>query len=181
VCSLAFLSAHRWRAAAFTLLCVATAAYTGAHTRPWGQCSTDTSSAAIAACTAIILLDPQNDGALVNRGIAYRRSGDIEHAIRDYDEAIRLNPRAADAFNNRGNAFRDQEQFELAIADYDEALRLDPHYAHAYNNRGIIFLETGDLDRAMADFDKAIAEDPHYANALRNRAVTRALRQLNRP
>ena len=181
MCALELLPVHRLRAASLALLCLVAAADTGAQTYPWRQCLTDTSTAAIDACTAIISLDPRNDGALVNRGIAYRRSGDIERAIRDYNEAIRLNPHAADAFNNRGNAFRDREEFERAIADYDEALRLDPHYAHAYNNRGIIFLETGDLDRAMADFDKAIAEDPHYANALRNRAVTRALRQLNKP
>jgi len=179
--ALVFLSAHRLRAASFALSCLVAAADTGAQTHPWRQCLADDATVAIDACTAIILLDPRNDGALVNRGIAYRRNGDIESAIRDYDEAIRLNPHAADAFNNRGNAFRDREEFERAIADYDEALRLDPHYAHAYNNRGIIFLETGELDRALADFDKAIAEDPHYANALRNRAVTRALRQLNRP
>jgi tetratricopeptide (TPR) repeat protein len=37
-------------------------------------------------------LDPHDDGAFVNRGIAYRRLGDLERAIKDYDEAIRLNP-----------------------------------------------------------------------------------------
>jgi tetratricopeptide (TPR) repeat protein len=178
---LAFLSGHRLRAAGFALLCLVAAADTGAQNHPWRQCLAYSSRAAIDACTAIILLDPQNDGAFVNRGIAYRHHGDIESAIRDYDEAIRLNPRAADAFNNRGNAFRDREQFERAMADYDEALRLDPDYAHAYNNRGVIFLETGDLDRALADFDKAIVHDPDYANAHRNRALTRALRQLDRP
>ena len=64
------------------------------------------SPAAIDACTSIISLDPNNNGAYVNRGIAYRRAGDVDRAIADYDEAIHLNPRAADAFNNRGNAFR---------------------------------------------------------------------------
>ena len=116
-------------------------------------------------------MDPRNDGAFVNRGIAYRRAGDIERAIRDYDEAIRLNPRAADAFNNRGNAFRALDDPERAMRDYDEALRLDPHYAHAYNNRGIIFLEMDEVDRAIADFNKAIAEEPGYANAFRNRGL----------
>ena len=158
--------------------CLAAVADTGAQTNTWRQCRTDTSPAAIEACTSIIFLDPHNDGAFVNRGIAYRRFGDLDRAIRDYDEAIRLNPRAADAFNNRGNVFRAREQFELALRDYDEAIRLNPRYAHAYNNRGIIFLELGNLDRAVADFDHAIREQPNYANALRNRGLARTHQEL---
>lgn len=157
---------------------LAAAADTGAQTNTWRQCLTDTSSAAIEACTSIIFLDPHNDGAFVNRGIAYRRLGDLDRAIRDYAEAIRLNPRAADAFNNRGNVFRARDQFELALRDYDEAIRLNPRYAHAYNNRGIIFLELGNLGRAVADFDHAIREEPTYANALRNRGLARTHQQL---
>ena len=192
----ALFSAHRFRprgpryggqvggkAGAIGLACVCflAAADTGAQTTPWRQCLTDTSRAAVDACTLVIESDPQNDGAFVNRGIAYRRLGDLDRAIRDYDEAIRLNPRAADAYNNRGNAFRALDDLTRARRDYDEAIRLNPHYAHAFNNRGIVFLELGELDRAMEDFDKALEEDPQYANAMRNRALARLLRQLDSP
>jgi tetratricopeptide (TPR) repeat protein len=146
---------------------------TGAQTNTWRQCLADTSPGAIDACTVIIASDPRNDGAFVNRGIAYRRLGSIDRAIADYDEAVRLNPRAADAFNNRGNAFRSREQHDRAMRDYDEAIRLNPHYAHAFNNRGIIFLELGDAEHAIADFDRAIAEEASYANAFRNRGLAR--------
>jgi tetratricopeptide (TPR) repeat protein len=161
------------RAYILAVSCMVAAADTGAQTNTWRQCFADTSPAAIEACTAIIFLDPRNDGAFVNRGIAHRRVGDLERAVRDYDEAIRLNPRAADAFNNRGNAFRDLDDFARAIRDYDEAIRLNPGYAQAYSNRGIISLELGDLDRAIVDFDRAIEEDPAYANAFRNRGIAR--------
>jgi tetratricopeptide (TPR) repeat protein len=160
------------------IACLIAAADTGAQSNQWRQCLSDTSPAAIEACTSAILLDPRNDGAWVNRGIAYRRLGDIDHAISDYDEAIRLNPHAADAFNNRGNAFRARDEFGRALHDYDQAIRLDPHYAHAFNNRGIIFLEQGDLDRAIADFDRAIVEESSYANAYRNRGLARTNKRL---
>lgn len=156
------------------IACLAAAVETGAQTNTWRQCVSDVTPAAIESCTAVISLDPRNDGAFVNRGIAYRRIGDIERAIRDYNEAIRLNPHAADAFNNRGNAFRTRHQPDRALTDYHEAIRLDPHYAHAFNNRGIIFLEFGEFDRAIADFDRAIAEESSYANAFRNRGLARA-------
>jgi len=155
------------------IVCLAVAADTGAQSNNWRQCLTDTTPAAIEACTAVIFLDPTNDGAFVNRGIAYRRIGDYERALSDYDQAIRLNPAAADAFNNRGNAYRELHEFDKAIGDYDEAIRLNPKYAHAYNNRGVIYLEMGDPVRAAADFDEAIARDPEYANAYRNRGLAR--------
>jgi tetratricopeptide (TPR) repeat protein len=156
------------------MVCLAAAIDTGSQPNMWRQCLADASPATIDACTALIRSNPQNDGAYVNRGIAYRRLGDIDRAIRDYDQAIRVNPRAADAFNNRGNAFRARDEHERAMRDYDEAIRLDPHYAHALNNRGIIFLELGDASRSIADFDRAIAEDGTYANAFRNRGIAHA-------
>ena len=157
---------------------MAAAVDTGAQTNTWRQCLADTSPAAIEACSSIIASDPQNDGAFVNRGIAYRRIGDLDRAIQDYDQAIRLNPHAADAFNNRGNAFRTRDDLGRAMKDYDQAIRLDPHYAHAFNNRGIIFLELGDMNRAIADFNRAIEEEASYANAFRNRGLARTHQQL---
>jgi tetratricopeptide (TPR) repeat protein len=156
------------------ILCLAAAVDTGTQPNTWRQCLADASPATIDACTTLIRSNPRNDGAYVNRGIAYRRLGDIDRAIHDYDQAIRVNPRAADAFNNRGNAFRARDEHGLAMHDYDEAIRLDPHYAHALNNRGIIFLEMGDANRSIADFDRAIAEDGTYANAFRNRGIAHA-------
>lgn len=155
-------------------VCLVAVVDTGTQPNTWRQCLADASPATIDACTAIIRSNPRNDGAFVNRGIAYRRLGDLDRAIRDYDEAIRVNPRAADAFNNRGNAFRALDEHDHAMRDYDEAIRLDPHYAHALNNRGIIFLELGDANRAIVDFDRAIAEDGTYANAFRNRGIALA-------
>lgn len=162
-----------FRAQTLAFVCLIAAVDTGAQTNTWRRCLADTSPAAIDACTYIISVDPRNDGAFVNRGIAFRRARDVTPAIRDYDEAIRLNPRAADAFNNRGNAFRTRNELERALRDYDDAIRLDPHYAHAFNNRGIIFLERGELVRAIRDFNRAIVEDTSYANAFRNRGLAR--------
>lgn len=158
--------------------CLVSIADTGAHGGAWRQCLTDTSPKSIEACTSIIILDPKNDGALVNRGIAYRRAGDLTRAINDFTEAIRLNPNAADAFNNRGNAYRAMYQTGPAFEDYNEAIRLNAQYAHAYNNRGIMFLDRGDFELAIADFDKAISEDASYANAYRNRGLAQTFLRL---
>ena len=38
-------------------------------------------------------IDPKYADAYNNRGLAYRAKGDYDHAIADYNEAIRLDPR----------------------------------------------------------------------------------------
>jgi lipoprotein NlpI len=109
-------------------------------------------------------------GVYYNRGLAYHRGrGDLDHAIADYDEAIRLNPSGAMYYNNRAIAYRAKGELDRAIADYDHAILLDPKHANAYLNRGNIHVEKGELDIAIADYSAAIRIDPKSANAYRSR------------
>ena len=63
--------------------------------------------AKIAGCTALIEARKTPDKsiawAFLNRGVAYRRMNNYDHAIADYSEAIRLNPGDALAHHNRGS------------------------------------------------------------------------------
>ena len=71
-----------------------------------------------------------------NRGNGYRDKNDLDHAIADFNEAIRLDPKLAMAFLGRGIAFSDKGDNDRAIADLTEAIRLDPKSAMAFDNRG---------------------------------------------
>jgi tetratricopeptide (TPR) repeat protein len=61
-----------------------------------------------------------------------------DHAMADYNEAIRLNPKFSVAFNNQGTTFARKKDYARAIADYTEAFRLDPEHAEALFRRGIV-------------------------------------------
>ena len=89
-----------------------------------------------------------------NRGLVYYQKRDFDHAIADFDAAIRFDPTSAEAYSNRGNAHDDKGDRNAAIADYNEAIRLDPNNARIYYNRGIAYRRDGDLDRAIADFER---------------------------
>lgn len=105
----------------------------------WARCAGASPDTRIRACTAVI-----NSGfefaaslsrAYSNRGAAYRRKGDRDHALADYDEAVRLNPNNSRALHNRGVIYGEQELYELALEDFDTAIKIEPSYANAWNAR----------------------------------------------
>jgi Flp pilus assembly protein TadD len=62
--------------------------------------------------------------AFNGRGYTYSRKGDYNHAMTDYDEAIRLDPNYAVALCNRGTLKRKIND-SSGDADIAEAKRLD--------------------------------------------------------
>ncbi|HUD25341.1 MAG TPA: tetratricopeptide repeat protein [Burkholderiaceae bacterium] len=90
--------------------------------------------------------------ALNNRGDAYFRMKDFEHAIRDYDRAITLDPYFAMAYNARcwmrATANRD---LGAALADCDYALRLQPDDPRSLDSRAFVHFRMGQFEQAVAD------------------------------
>ncbi len=110
--------------------------------------------------------------AFTNRGLAYKRKGQWDRAIADYDEAIRLKPDFVFAFTNRGNAYYYKGQFDRAIADFSNAIRLNPGLAEAFGNRGNVYRKKGQFDRAIKDYNKAIGLNPGSAQIFADRGLT---------
>lgn len=72
---------------------------------------------AIKAYDQVLLSDPTNVKALLNRGLAHAELDDYDRAIQDYDQAIHLNARSASAFRNRSLAYAHENKFLPAISD----------------------------------------------------------------
>jgi len=109
--------------------------------------------------------------AFTNRAFAYKRKGQWDKAIADYNEAIRLAPDLVFAFNNLGNAYYFKGQLDRAIENYDKAIRLQPDIAEAFANRGNVYRKKGQLDRAIKDYDKAIHFKPDNAQVFADRGL----------
>jgi tetratricopeptide (TPR) repeat protein len=127
------------------------------------------------ACSAIIESNSETRENLAraygNRGIAYDNKGEYDHAVRDYDEAVRLDPTSAAGHRFRGNAYKLQKDYDRAIAEYNEAISLDPNDKLAINNRGVSYYVKKDYDHAVADYSEAIRLDPAYALAIYDRGL----------
>jgi tetratricopeptide (TPR) repeat protein len=132
----------------------------------------------IAACSAVIKGGKDKGEKLAEiyerRGVAHRAQGDLNQAIKDYDQAIKLNGKFAQAFNNRGVAYDAKGDFDRAIADFDQAIKLKPT-AIAHFNRGNAYLGKSQYDHAIDDFNQAIKLKPDFAQAYDNRCWARAV------
>jgi tetratricopeptide (TPR) repeat protein len=123
---------------------------------------------AIAFFTERLRAEPTEANHFCRRAVAYTLKNDFDHAIKDYDDAIRLSPGPM-GYNNRGRCWWAKGDVDRAIHDYDEAIRLDPKFEMALNNRGIAWGQKGDYDRAIRDFDEAIRLNPQYLFSYFNR------------
>ncbi|MBX7198045.1 MAG: tetratricopeptide repeat protein [Rhodospirillaceae bacterium] len=145
------------------------------RTARWEVCSTAAPDTRITACTAIIEsgYEPA-DGlsrAFSNRGAAFRRQGDLVHAMDDYDQAVHLSDTNSRALHNRAVLYGEQQRYDLALADLDRAIALDPDYANAWNARCWTKVLMGDLSEAVGDCTQSLKLHAADAVTLASRAL----------
>jgi len=133
------------------------------------QCQSHNPDLAIPACTSLIENRRVDVAALprvlAQRAEAFAQKFDYDHAIKDYNHAIKLRPEFWIAFDGRGLAHANRLNFELAIKDYDQAIKLRPDSARVFYHRGMAKFGLCDLDGADADIAKARELDPAVGNA----------------
>jgi tetratricopeptide (TPR) repeat protein len=115
-------------------------------------------------------MNPREALAYALRGRAWREQGDLDRALRDFDDAIRFYPLQAGWFRNRGALYEEKRDYDRAIQDFNDAARLNPQDALTYLARGLAYKGKKDYEKAMADYAQAIRLDPKWANPYYNRA-----------
>ncbi len=120
--------------------------------------------AIISVCEALIDNDKTGRAdrlrAVLARGSAYQRRDDVDHAIADYEVALRLDPKLADVFNTRGELYRSKVDRPRALADFGAALKIDPQHAAARANYRALALELEKIGADMATRNLAIKGRP---------------------
>jgi Flp pilus assembly protein TadD len=122
---------------------------------------------AIQACTELldrkILQGRDRFYIFVNRAKAYFAQGDKQHALDDYNEAVKCAPKNAQAYYNRGLFYIAQTDGEAALRDFDTALSVDPKFVPALRQRAIVHLTQKNISGALADFSEAVRLQPKAA------------------
>jgi tetratricopeptide (TPR) repeat protein len=101
----------------------------------------------------------QRGAAYGFRARAYYLKGEYDHAIHDFDDALRLNPNDGASYGLRGAAYLGKGDFDAAIRDLDDAIRLNPRIVRDYLNRSAAHGRKGDFDRALRDLEAALRLD----------------------
>ena len=101
-------------------------------------------------------------------GVILAEKGQLDEAIRQFQEAIRLKPDYANARFNFSAVLSMNGQTDEAIRQYEEALRLKPDEAEAQYNLATLLLGKGRLDEAIHHFQQALSAKRDYAEAHNN-------------
>lgn len=98
-------------------------------------------------------------------GSAARDRGDIEQAVRHFQEAVRLAPGSVLAHNNLGACLGRLGRKDEATREYEAALRIDPNFPAAWRNLARVRRLDGDHDGERECLERALVIDPGFLDA----------------
>ncbi len=122
--------------------------------------------------TLAIELDPTNDAAYNNLGLALFGQGKLDEAEEALKKAIQLNDRRSQACYNLGMVLEKEGKLEEAAQFYNQAVTIDPKNASAHYYLGIYLYHTENFDEAVTAFRQAVQIDPQFTDAYYNLAYT---------
>jgi tetratricopeptide (TPR) repeat protein len=102
---------------------------------------------------------------LNRRGLALARQGQMEAALRHFEEALDFEPEFAEAHNNAGLALKELKRLREAKRHLEQALAHAPDNADFHVNLASIFVAEGAWQEACEEYEIALKLRPHDADA----------------
>ena len=113
-----------------------------------------------------LIKDYPNEPILFNIcGACYASLGQLDKAVRNYENSIAIKPDYAEAHNNLAGTFQELGQLDQAVERYRKSLVIKPNYAEAHNNLGNALRELNQLESAIKSYQMAIDIKPDYVEA----------------
>ena len=107
---------------------------------------------------------PANPGVeALQNGIKLQQAGNLEDAVRAYDEVLKVLPTKMAAIVNKGAALRRLGRHEEAMACFWRALSIDPDNLQAWHNAASTLIDQGRLEEAREALRVALEKAPGLA------------------
>jgi len=115
----------------------------------------------VSTWTAMVVRNPDFHMGFYNLAAAYNRNGNVDMAVKMYEEAIRLNPLYPEALVNLGNIHRRRGDSERAVAYYLTALQGRKNFHMALMNLADVLGGMGRCAEARQYLATALEEALH--------------------
>ena len=125
--------------------------------------------AAVDEQSILVNQNPANPAHYVNRAFAYTQTGEFNHALADYEQALRLDPENEQILFLRGCFYLDLQNHESALQDFDRVLELDEDHDDARLRRASVLMHLKRHSDALGDFEKLIERHPEDPQAYAGR------------
>lgn len=112
----------------------------------------------IEACSQVLLFDPTNLTARLNRGIAYSKFDQYAEAIIDLNIVL-ASLDSSEGYYWRGSAYMNLSQLEDALEDFNRTLELEPDYLRALSSRAYTYRILGNFTAALTDYQRILELD----------------------
>ncbi|KIM02537.1 MAG: hypothetical protein KU28_12390 [Sulfurovum sp. PC08-66] len=130
---------------------------------------------ALTAYQKAIEINPKDDKAYYNMGIAYFNLKKYDKAVTAYQKAIEINPKDAKVYHSMGVAYAYLNEYDKALTAFQKAIEINPKNDSTYILMGISYGVLNEYDKALTAFQKAVAINPKFdypyiymGNAYRN-------------
>jgi Flp pilus assembly protein TadD/thiol-disulfide isomerase/thioredoxin len=109
---------------------------------------------------------PQSPDAdtICAHAVELHRSGDVEHAVPEYQKCLALRPGAPELRSNLGAALAGLGRYAEAIEQYRQALRLAPANPGLRLNLALAYYKSGEIAKAAAELESLRGEQPNNSN-----------------
>ncbi len=110
-----------------------------------------------------VAVNPHNDVALIDLGVALNAHGKFDEALLAYRQAEKVDPSRYQLHNNLGNVLDLLGRRTESLAEYREAIRRQPDRAFLHNSAGNELAALGQLEEALSEFSLAEKLDTNSA------------------
>ena len=101
----------------------------------------------------------------VHRGMAYYSNGQIENAMKDFNEALQLDPDNSSARYYRALHSRINKKYDEALNDLEKCIEKEPFNLDYITARAETYSEEGNLEKAVFDLKYVLSLDEGYKPA----------------
>ena len=116
----------------------------------------ETSEMIIARTTNSLKYSPDDDWALMQRGMAYMEVGNLKAALNDFNKCLSLVDDDAFYYFNRGTLFEKAGKTRATLIDFDIAVKLKPDDCLYLNCRAETFQKMHKYKEALRDVNKVL-------------------------